>query len=128
MHPPDEIELFLKISRNRLRYGLGKGLLAMSTRDNVEPSRRSVLSLLLVGGILPLSGCDEQEVVPLQYRQRLEDQAKALREAIEALASEIDNFDTDNWREVVPDVQEGIRTVLDELKTLEETIEPPDSE
>jgi len=100
----------------------------MSTRDNVEPSRRSVLSLLLVGGILPLSGCDEQEVVPLQYRQRLEDQAKALREAIEALASEIDNFDTDNWREVVPDVQEGIRTVLDELKTLEETIEPPDSE
>lgn len=78
-------------------------------------TRRRFLLLLPACGML--AGCDSGN--PPVDNQKLKDALSSLDSAIGGLESNVEDFNTDNWREVVPEVETaatGVRGAFDNLK------------
>ena len=72
--------------------------------------------------LLASAGCNQEpkpsSTATLFNDQKVHDAMKALIDALEALESGVDDFDTTSWREVVPQVKADVGEVRSAVDTL----------
>jgi hypothetical protein len=85
-------------------------------------NRREFSIAALPSSIL-LAGCDTDQkpshTATLLNNSGVQEALKALESVIGDLEGEVDNFNTMNWREVVPEVEgaaSGVRTAFEDLR------------
>ena len=80
-----------------------------------KDNRRSVLTALLAASLLTLSGCESESKpsagATLVNREAIHKAVNALVEATDSLARSVGDFDTEDWKDVVPDVQTAASNV-----------------
>lgn len=106
-----------------------------SAKPSVKNCRIFIVVILL---LCSLTGCDrgkteklENRVVELEaqlddVRSRLDDaesQIDILKSATDELTSAVDDFDYDNWRNVVPDIQQAAANVESAVNDLESLVD-----
>jgi hypothetical protein len=86
-------------------------------------NRRAFGVLTAATLVLATTGCEEEPkpsaTATLFNKEKVHEAMKELVDALEALESSVDDFDTTNWREVVPNVKqdtEEIRGAVDTLR------------
>jgi hypothetical protein len=85
---------------------------------------RRVFALAAAGASLAvLSGCDSNpkpsHTATLLDNDKVHEAMSAVDSALAGLENNVENFDSDNWRDVVPEVKSGteeLRDALDSLK------------
>jgi hypothetical protein len=87
-------------------------------------NRRAFSALIPGALLLVLSGCDEEptpsSTATLTNNEEVHQAMKSVVTALESLESNVDDFDTTNWREVVPEVKndaEELRAAVDSLRS-----------
>jgi hypothetical protein len=81
--------------------------------------RRAVLIMTGAAGILA-TGCEPTPYETPEHTQAVKDRCYRMSKTLEGLESEVGEFQTKDWQEVVPKVSDSVaelRTALDELKT-----------
>jgi outer membrane murein-binding lipoprotein Lpp len=87
-------------------------------------TRREVLAAVTcVAGLLLVAGCDSEpkpaSTATLFNKEEMHNAIQELDSQISALEGDVEDFDSESWRDVVPRVREGaesVRGALDELK------------
>jgi len=85
--------------------------------------RRRLLLLLASAGCALATGC-EGSSSENGYVENLRDHLAGVKRALDTLKSTVDDFDTKDWRDVVPDVHSNIDDLEKEISDLEDAIEP----
>ena len=83
-------------------------------KETSSLGRRDFANLAALSALVMLSGCDGGSSGP-----SVDSELTALGDAISSLASTVDRFKTEEWKDVVPDVQSdasGIATAFANLK------------
>jgi len=75
-------------------------------------------------GCAVLAGCEEKPSSDKPYRENIGVHVEWVKNALQVLRSSADDFATDNWREVVPEVQKNIADLEQAVSELENSIEP----
>ncbi len=94
--------------------------MSMSRTEGI--SRRNVV-LVLFGSALSLAGCDSEESAE-SLRLSLQEEVKQVDDALDELESAVDKFETQDWREVVPEVKDGLAELQTKVKALEGMLIP----
>ena len=90
----------------------------IQSRPNVMVSRRTVLSLAALGSSLIFVGCDSAPSGTVFNKEEIDGAMKDLMDALETLEGDVDEFQTTNWREVVPEVERGIADLRGAIEKL----------
>ena len=85
--------------------------------------RRRHLLVLAAAGCVIASGC-EGSSSENGYVENLRDHLAGVKGALNTLKSTVDDFDSKDWRDVVPDVRSNIDDLEKEISDLEDAIEP----
>jgi hypothetical protein len=84
--------------------------------------RRQAIFTLLGAGSLLTAGCDSEEkpdaTATLLNNENVHKAMKAVVDAVETLESDVDEFSSTNWREVVPNVENATVDLRDAVDTL----------
>ena len=86
-------------------------------------NRRSFALLTISASLVGVAGCDGEpkpsHTVTLLDNPGVQEAMKELLESMEGLESIVDEFDSTNWRDVVPEVKDattGVRNGIDGLR------------
>jgi len=80
---------------------------------------------------IPLIGCDTEQkpshTATLLNNSDVQEAIKSLAAAIDSLEGDTGRFDSENWREVVPDVETAATDVRDAFDRLRQALQVPNS-
>jgi hypothetical protein len=98
----------------------------MCRRTMNKDNRRSVVTGLRAASLLSLSGCETESKpsasATLVNREAIHKAVNALVEAADNLARNVSDLDTEDWKDVVPDVQAAASTVTTAVLELKKTL------
>ena len=83
---------------------------------------------VLAAGCAVLDGCEEKPSSNNPYRENIRVHVERVKNALQVLRSSADDFATDNWRDVVPEVQKNISDLEQAVSELENSIEPDEGQ
>jgi hypothetical protein len=87
--------------------------------------RRTALAMVASGGLFVVGGCDDSAIREQRFLETVKDEAKGIRDAYDTLESQVGEFRTRDWREVVPDVESAMSELQKAIRSLEASLEPP---
>lgn len=80
-------------------------------------SRRALSSVMVTSALLALTGCESKQTAGEDVGA-VDDALAALGSAIDQLSASVSNFNDDDWKDVVPNVQAGATDVVDAFERL----------
>jgi outer membrane murein-binding lipoprotein Lpp len=95
-------------------------------------NRRDFAVAAMTSSVLAVAGCDNDQkparTSTLLNNSGVQEAMKAVEDAIGGLESNVDNFDDENWREVVPEVKTSATDVRDAFDRLRQELGVADSQ
>lgn len=92
----------------------------------MSTERRTALFAALGAATLVLTGCENERkpssTATLLNNQEVHEAVKAIIGAVDELESNVDNFDAENWRDVVPEVKAAASNVAGAVGTLRQAL------
>jgi HAMP domain-containing protein len=90
---------------------------------------RRQFAISALSASLVLIGCDTDQkpshTATLLNNGEVQEALKSLADAIDNLSGDVSNFDTENWREVVPEVKSGTEEVSGAFERLRRALQVP---
>jgi outer membrane murein-binding lipoprotein Lpp len=94
-------------------------------------NRRQFALASLASSVMVLAGCDTESkpdhLATLLNNPAVHEAFKTLEDASSSLESNVDAFDTDNWRDVVPNVKTDSADIADGIEALKRALGYSDS-
>jgi hypothetical protein len=85
-----------------------------------------MLTLLTMCSGMTISGCDDSAMREVEFSKMIRGGAAEVKNALETVESNVNEFETKNWRDVVPEVQSSLSELRVAVEDLEKMLEPPD--
>lgn len=94
-------------------------------------NRRQFARVVLASSTLTVIGCDTDQkpatTATLFNNSGVQEALKTIEDAISSLESNVENFDVENWREVVPEVKNSTDEVRDAFERLRSELQVANS-
>jgi len=89
--------------------------------------RRKAFSVIASGAaLLALAGCDAEDkpsaTATVLNNENVHEAMKSVEEALDSLESNVDDFSTTNWKEVVPEVEVSVADLRQSLNQLKKEL------
>ncbi len=91
-------------------------------------SRRKMLAALAMASGVAVAGCDDEGSREVSFPNAIKDQVDEVKKTVDALESDVEEFENRRWREVVPEVQNSLGDLRTGVEDLEQMLEPPETD